>query len=84
MVANGLPITFPSAAVALQPGLKFRHALRVDEDGCFELVGLGPEWVELRGGQLSASDAGPDRCATQPQFRNGFLQLRSRKIRMLQ
>src|SRR3989449_11767700 len=56
-------------AVALEPVLEVGRgagALRMDEDHHAELLGLGPERVELRIADLRAVDAAADPGAAQP------------------
>src|SRR5262245_15352999 len=52
----------PEQPVALEPrgGVQLSGALRVDEDDGAELLGLGPERVELRVADLLAVDAAAD------------------------
>src|SRR5882724_8320997 len=60
------------------------QALRMNEDQHPELLGLGPERVELRVGQLFAVDAAADSGAAQTVLLDPVLQLLGGEVRMLQ
>src|SRR5207244_8447175 len=63
------------AAVALQAVVEVARALRMHEDQHAELLGLGPERVELGVGELQALDAAADRGAAQAELLHDVLEL---------
>src|SRR5436190_6509604 len=74
-------------AVALEPVLEVGRGasgLRVDEDHHAELLGLGPERVELRIADLHAVDAAADPGAAQPVLLHALLELLGGEVGVLQ
>jgi hypothetical protein len=56
----------------------------MDEHEHAQLLGLGPEWVELRVGQLITGDIAANRNAPQALFPHTFLKLCGGKLWELQ
>src|SRR5205823_3192852 len=74
-------------AVALEPALEVGRGagpLRVDEDHHAELLGLGPERVELRIADLRAVDAPADTGAAQPVLLDALLELLGGEVGVLE
>ena len=65
-------------------GSELARALRMDEDQDAELLGLGPERMELRVGQLLAVDAAADADAAQAELLDAVLELLGGEVGMLQ
>src|SRR5262249_7894925 len=75
------------AAAALQPAAKIGRGavpLRMHEDDDTELLGLGPERIELRGGHVLAVDAAADAGAAQAVLLDALLELLGGELRMLE
>src|SRR4030095_11539666 len=72
--------------ITLEPAgrVQLRVALRMDEDQHPELLGLGPEGVELRVGDLLAVDAASDGRTTKVVLLHAVFQLGRGQIGMLQ
>src|SRR5437660_3235969 len=71
-------------AVAAQAVCEIRRALRVHENEHAELLGLGPERMELRLRQFLALDRATDRRAAQPELLHRLLELLRSEIRVLE
>src|SRR5205823_7669665 len=71
-------------AVAAQAALQLGRALRMDEDQHAELLGPGPEGMELRVRQLRAVHAAADAGAAQAELPDAVLELLHGEIRELQ
>ena len=67
-----------------QPPREIGRALRVQEDQHPELLGLGPERVELRIGELVVGHRRAHRGAAQPKLLDGVLQLLRRELGKLE
>src|SRR6059036_743150 len=71
-------------AVALEAPGEVWRALRMDEDQDAELLGLRPERVELRVGELVAGDARADGGAAEPELLHPVDELLHREVRKLE
>src|SRR5262249_4207939 len=71
-------------AVAPEALGQVRRALRMDEDQHAELLGLSPERVKLRVGELVAGDARAHGGAAQAELVHAFLELLHREVRELE
>jgi hypothetical protein len=74
VVSSGLPMALG----------EFRRALRMDEQGDAQLLGLGPHRVELRVGELDARHGAADRRPLQPLLPDRRLELLHGEGRILQ
>src|SRR5580704_489619 len=64
-------------------GVELRRALRMDENKRAELLGLGPERVKLKIGQLLAIDAAADQRAAQSELLDRNFELLGGELRVL-
>ena len=74
----------PPLPLSRLPKVPARRPLRMDEDQHAELLGLGPERVKLRVGQLLAVDAAADAGAAQPELLDAVLELLGGEVGILQ
>src|SRR5690242_2756757 len=72
------------AAVALESLVEADRARGVHENQAAELLGLRPERMELRIGEILAIDIGSNRAAAQAEFPDALLELLGREVRVLQ
>src|SRR5437870_12377124 len=70
--------------VALEPGSKLRHALRMKKDRRAQFFRLRPKRIELGRSQLLTGDGVANRAAMQPELPDTFFQLLGREVGILQ
>ena len=77
-------MVFDSQPLPLKRLAELRRALRMDEQHGAELLGLGPDRMKLRIGEVLAQHAAADRGALQPLLLHRGLELLHREVGKLQ
>ena len=76
-------MVFSSPPLPLQPRRQLLRSDRMDEDETAELLGLGPDRMKLRIGELQALDAAADRHAAQAELLDAVFELLHREVGVL-
>src|SRR4051794_5059803 len=71
-------------AIPREPLVEFGHALRMNEQGHAEFLGLGPDWMEFRVGEFDAVYHAADCCPLQSLLLHRGLKFLHREIGSLQ